>query len=85
MFDGWNASGRQICAGGAIEGAALRQHADDRVGLAVELNDPVHDGRVGAELTLPERVADDGDLVLAELILAGQERPAEGRLDAEDA
>ena len=40
--------------------------------------------RVGAELARPERVADDGDLVLAELVLAGKKRAAERRLDAED-
>ncbi len=70
--------------GRAVEGAALGQDADDCVGLSVELHDPVHDAGVGPELTGPQRVTEDGDLVLAELILVGQERAAEGRRDAED-
>ena len=52
---------------------AARQHADDRVRLSVELNDAIDDGGVGTELALPECVADDGDLVIAELVLTGQE------------
>ncbi len=51
---------------------------------AIELNDAIDDVGIGTELTLPQGVADHGHLVLAELILAGQERPAERGLDAED-
>jgi hypothetical protein len=53
MFDGRNASGRQICAAGAIEGAALWQYADDGVRQAVELNDAIDDVGIRTELALP--------------------------------
>ncbi len=70
---------------GAIERAALRQHADHRVRLVVEQDRPIHDTGIRSELAHPERVAEDHDTVFTELILAGRERPSESRFDAEDA
>ena len=70
---------------GAIERAALRQHADHRVRLVVEQDRPIHDTGIRSELADPERVAEDHDTVFTELILAGRERPSESRFDAEDA
>ena len=84
MFEGRNASGRQICA--AARSKALPSGSTPTMvcGMAVELNDAVDDAGIGAELALPQGVAEDGHLVLAELILVGQERPAKRGLDAED-
>ena len=68
----------------SIESASLGQHANDGVRLAVQLNDTIDDVGIGTELALPQRMADHRDLMLAELILTGQEGPAQGRFDAED-
>ncbi len=46
MFDGLNASGRQICTGCAVERTRRRQDADDRVRLVVEKDRAVDDGRI---------------------------------------
>ncbi len=70
---------------GAVERAALRQHADHRVRLVIEQDRPIHDTGIRSKLADPERVAEDHDTVVAELILAGRERPSESRFDPEDA
>ncbi len=54
MFDGLNASGRQICTGARSNALALGQDADDGVRLVVEKDRAVDDGRVAAELGHPQ-------------------------------
>ena len=56
---------------GPVERAARRQHADHGVRLAVQANRAADDLRIGAELRLPEHVAEHGDVVLARLVLVG--------------
>src|SRR5207237_10865937 len=61
----------------------VRRHdADDGVRLCVELNRAAEDARRPAEMPLPERAADDGDVVLARLAFFGGERAAEDRVRA---
>src|SRR5215813_6492548 len=50
-----------------------RHHADDRVGLAVEHHSLTGDARIRAEPTLPESVAEDYNVVLAEDLFFGGE------------
>ena len=68
----------------SIEGAAGRQHADHRVRTVVEQNRSIDDGRVRTELVHPERVADDHDPILSQLIFTVDERAPAFGLDAED-
>lgn len=70
---------------GAVEHAALRRHADHRMRVVVEQDRPIHDPGIRPELADPQRVAEDHDTVLPELILARRERPSERRFDPEDA
>jgi hypothetical protein len=70
--------------GAAVEGAALLEHADDRVRLAVEEDVLAHDRRVRSELRLPQRVAQKHDMVLADLVLVRPECAAERRPRAVD-
>src|SRR5215207_6124887 len=60
-----------------------RHHADDRVRLAVERERPPDDPGVRAEAPLPERVAQQDNLVRAGPVLLGGERAAVSRRDAE--
>jgi hypothetical protein len=68
----------------AFERRILRQHADDHVWLAVEQDGAADDVRGAPELRLPQGMVQDRHMVLARLILAVGERPAEGRLHAID-
>lgn len=68
----------------AIECAPLRKYADHCVRLAIELDGPPDDLLVGAELGLPEGMAENGNPVLARLVFIGSESAAEDSLHAED-
>src|SRR5262249_51696690 len=69
---------------GAVERTSRRQDADDRMWLLVEQDRPIEDRGIRAELTDPQRVAQNRDAILSGLILVGQKRSAAFRLDAED-
>src|ERR1700689_1089618 len=58
---------------------ALRHDADDLVILAVEQQRAMENISGRAEHGLPERVADDGDLFVAHLVVIGNYLPAEFR------
>ena len=66
-----------------IELATPRQHADDRVVVAVQRDRAPHDGRVAAELADPEAMAEHDDAIVAGTVFAGRERPADPRLHAQ--
>ena len=51
---------------------------------AVEHEPPAENPRIGPEAALPESLGEDHDLVVARLLFAGREGPAEDRLDRED-
>jgi len=70
--------------GRPVKRAALRQDANDCIRLLVELDRPIDDRGVGAELRHPEHMTEHHHLVPAELVFAGEKRAAEGCLDAED-
>ena len=61
-----------------------RHDADDEMVAAVEGNRLADDGRIRAELPLPETVAQDGDIGLPWPALFGQERASEHGVHAED-
>jgi hypothetical protein len=67
-----------------VESAPRRQHANHDAGPAVEYDLPAEDAAVGAELGLPQPVAQHGDIPLAQLIFVRRERPPQNRLDSED-
>src|SRR5215470_19866780 len=69
---------------GAIERAACRQDADDRVRLLVEENRPIENRSIAAELTDPQRVTQNHHAVLARFVFARLERAAEPRVDTEN-
>src|ERR1700733_8416403 len=58
---------------------ALRHDADDLVLLAVEQQRTMENVSGRAEHGLPERVADDGDFFVAQLVVAGPYLPAKFR------
>ena len=61
-------------------------HADDRQGVVVDFDDLAHDVRVGAELAVPQAVAEDDHGVAAGRGLIGrQDGAAQLRADAEHA
>ena len=74
--------GRGLQVRGKVE--AGRHDADDEMVAAVEGNRPADDGRIRAELPLPETVAQDGDIGLSWPALFGQERASEHGVHAED-
>ena len=59
------------------------QHADDRVGLALDVQRAAEDPRVGIEPPVPEGLADDDDAFALRLILLGQEVTPQRGLHAE--
>ena len=65
------------------EGESRRHHADDDVRLAVDDDRTPHDRAVGIEAPLPQRVAQDHDVVPPERFIVPNERAAEGRLRAQ--
>jgi len=67
-----------------IEGAAGGQHPDHGVGLAVEQDGLIEQGRVGAEPGRPQRVRQHDDPIVSQLVFAGQKGPAVGRRNPED-
>lgn len=67
-----------------IEGAAGGQHPDHGVGLAVEQDGLIEQGRVGAEPGRPQRVRQHDDPIVPQLVFAGQNGPAVGRRNPED-
>jgi CRP-like cAMP-binding protein len=58
-----------------------REHADDGVGGAVQVERFADDVGIARELILPKAVADDGDGRAAGAVLLGEEVAAEVRLD----
>ena len=55
-----------------------REHADDRGGDAVELNDFGQDRRATAEAILPKLVGNDGGIGTTDLVVCRSEVAAEG-------
>jgi hypothetical protein len=60
-----------------------RHHADDATGFGIEQHCLAEDVWIGAELRLPERVADYGDVVVAGAVVIGPDGAAELRGDTE--
>jgi hypothetical protein len=60
-----------------------RQHADDGEAAVVQRDIAADDLRVGAELTLPEAVAEHGDVVTAQLLVFRREEAAEVRAEGQ--
>src|SRR5262245_52989341 len=61
-----------------------RQHPNDRVRLAIQVNRAPDDARIGAEAPLPQPMRNDDNLVVAAgLILAGGKSAAERRAQAQ--
>ena len=69
---------------GPVESPSRGQHSDHRIRLSIEQNGPTDDVRVGAELRYPERVAQDGNMVLTGLVFIARKSPSLCGLDAED-
>src|SRR4029077_2087456 len=67
------------------DGDAPGHAADNRVRLAVERDAPADDGAIAAEAALPQAVAQDRDMLVADLVFllgegaAGQRRHAQDR------
>src|SRR5579859_1126037 len=62
---------------------AFAHHADDRERPSVDADTLAKDSRVGAEVALPQAVAQDDNLIAASLIFAGGKCPAQGGFDTE--
>ncbi len=69
---------------GPVECAARRQHADHNVGDAVQGDGTADHVRIGAELRIPQGVAEDRHMLFPQLLFVGRKRAAERRLDAEN-
>src|SRR5207249_362516 len=67
----------------AVDAEAGRQDADDRARRAVDDNAAADGGRIGAELTPPEPVAEQHDVVVSRPAVGLDEAASERRLDAE--
>ena len=69
-------------AAGAEGRKAARKNAEHGERLFVEQNIFADDRGIGAETALPQPIANDRDLIVANLIFFGDEVAAENRLDA---
>ena len=60
--------------GTAVEGAAFREDSDDGVGLPVgaESRGPTQ-RRIASKLAFPKRETEDGDMIVPDLVLPGDE------------
>jgi len=61
----------------------LRQHADDRVGIAIEGEALPDHTLIAAEASLPQAIAQHDDARFVWIIIRGDQGPPRGRLDAE--
>ena len=69
---------------GAIEGTAFLKDADHGVCLAVQQDVPSQHCGIGTEAAFPEHMAQQHDMILAELVLARKKRAAQRWLRSED-
>ena len=72
-------NGHSEQVGNLREAEIRRQHADDRVRVAVQRNCPADNAGVGPESAAPQRIVQDHDTIASDRVLLREEHTAELR------